>query len=92
MADNQPPPCVQADRQPPEWLPSTCPASHYYWFHYVTTLVHRQSLPMFVGKVLSPRLKRSSEFHATTLVNRSQFTQETAEPCQFSPAELVAYW
>jgi hypothetical protein len=37
----------------------------------------------------SVHFKRLPEVYAPTSGKRSHFTQGTAEPCQFSPAELV---
>jgi hypothetical protein len=37
------------------------------------------------------RLPRTSRGHPPRLVRAKQVTQETAEPCQFSPAERAAY-
>ena len=37
------------------------------------------------------KLPRTSRGHPPRLVRAKQATQETAEPCQFLPAELVAY-
>ena len=39
----------------------------------------------------SVRLPRASRGHPPRLVRAKQATQETVEPCQFSPAELAAY-
>jgi hypothetical protein len=48
-------------------------------------------LAYFPGRTLSTRFNRFPERHTTGEVNRSQITQGTAEPYEFSPAELVVY-
>ena len=50
MANSQFTSRVQAEGQPPEWLPSTCATARYCWFHYSTSVFHWQSLPILAGQ------------------------------------------
>ena len=84
MANDQPISCVQAKTRPPEWLPSTCATPPPL---VVSLLLNRFPLAISAhvcgGRTLSLHFNRSPKFNATIPANRSQFTQETAEPYEF---------
>jgi hypothetical protein len=89
VAGSQPTSCVQRKGQPPECLPPTCATAPRCWFHYCSTVFHWQPLPTFVGQNVFTTFSRSPKGRPTLLTDHFQLTQETVEPCQFSPAELV---